>query len=210
LDATARATPGEARPRRLALLTSRPALARFVLVTLLVIAAQALMETTFGLWAEAELNWGPREVGWTLAALGAGAVVLQGGGAGRAARVLGERLTLLIGLALFAAGFGGLAVSHEAATMAASLAALVIGIGLATPALNALIAAQAEEKERGAVMGLSQSASALGRVLGPLGAGAIFDQLGSGAPFAVAALLIIGALFVALGEPASSAVGSRQ
>jgi DHA1 family tetracycline resistance protein-like MFS transporter len=210
LDATARATPGEVRPRRLALLMSRPALARFVLVTLLVIAAQALMETTFGLWAEAELNWGPREVGWTLAALGAGAVVLQGGGAGRAARVLGERLTLLIGLALFAAGFGGLAVSHEAATMAASLAALVIGIGLATPALNALIAAQAEEKERGAVMGLSQSASALGRVLGPLGAGAIFDQLGSGAPFAVAALLIIGALFVALGEPASSAVGSRQ
>ncbi len=210
LDATARATPGEARPRRLALLTSRPALARFVLVTFLVIAAQALMETTFGLWADAELNWGPREVGWTLAALGAGAVVLQGGGAGRAARVLGERLTLLIGLALFAAGFGGLAVSHEVPTMAASLAALVIGIGLATPALNALIAAQAEEKERGAVMGLSQSASALGRVLGPLGAGAIFDQLGSGAPFAVAALLIIGALFVALGEPASSAVGSRQ
>ncbi|MEQ1820606.1 MAG: MFS transporter [Terricaulis sp.] len=208
LTPEARSKPGEARPRRLAMLASRPALTRFATVMFLAIAAQALMETTFGLWADTELQWGPREVGWTLAALGAGAVVLQGGGAGRAARVLGERMTLLIGLVLFAAGFAGLAVSHEVATMAASLTALVLGIGLSTPALNALIAAQAAESERGAVMGLSQSASALGRVAGPLGAGALFDQLGSGAPFAVAAVLIIGALFVALGEPAKEAVGT--
>lgn len=202
LTPEARLKTGEPRPRRFAMLASRPTLLRFVAVMFLAIAAQALMETTFGLWADKELQWGPREVGWTLAALGAGAVVLQGGGAGRAARVIGERMMLLIGLVLFAAGFAGLAVSHEVATMAASLTALVIGIGLSTPALNALIAAQAAESERGAVMGLSQSASALGRVAGPLGAGALFDQLGSGAPFAVAAVLIIGALFVALGEPA--------
>lgn len=202
LAPASRTQKGADRPRRLAMLMSRPALMRFVAVMFLVIAAQALMEVTFGLWTDVELNWGPREVGWTLAALGAGAVLLQGGGAGAAARALGERLTLLIGLALFAAGFGGLAVSHEVSTMAASLVALTIGIGLATPALNSLIAAQADDRERGAVMGLSQSASALGRVAGPLGAGALFDQLGSAAPFVAAALLILAALFVALGEPA--------
>lgn len=203
---TALRTQSEAdRPRRIAMLTSRPALLRFVGVMFLMIAAQALMETTFGLWADAELSWGPREVGWTLAALGAGAVLLQGGGAGRAARMLGERMTLFIGLALLASGLGGLAVSHEAGTMAASLAAFVVGLGLATPALNSLIAAQAAENERGAVMGLSQSASALGRVAGPLCAGALFDTLGSGAPFAGAALLILAALFVALSEPAKEA-----
>src|SRR5262245_3867170 len=76
------------RPRRFALLLSRPALTRFIAVMFLMIAAQALMETTFGLWADAELSWGPRQVGWALAALGAGAVLLQGGGAGRAARLL--------------------------------------------------------------------------------------------------------------------------
>ncbi len=201
LSATARTERGEARPQRLALLFSRPALARLVAVTFLVIAAQALMEVTFGLWADVELDWGPREVGWTLAALGAGSVVLQGGAAGAAARALGERVTLLIGLALFAAGFGGLAVSHEVSTMAASLIALVFGIGLASPALNSLIAAQADERERGVVMGLSQSASALGRVAGPLGAGALFDNFGAAAPYVAASLLMLGALFVALGEP---------
>jgi MFS family permease len=195
-----RAAQGASKPRRLALLVSRPILARFVLVMLLMITAQALMETTFGLWADAELHWGPRDVGWALAALGVGAVLLQGGGAGRASRSLGERVTLLLGLGLFVAGFGGLAVSHTAGAMEASMVVLVIGIGLATPALNALIAAQAEENERGAVMGTSQSASALGRVLGPLVAGAIFDGFGHAAPFAFAALIGLAALFVALGE----------
>lgn len=206
--ATAARTKNDAdRPRRIAMLTSRPALARLIGVMFLAIAAQALMETTFGLWADVQLSWGPREVGWTLAGLGVGAVVLQGGVAGRAARVIGERMTLLIGLALFASGFGGLAVSHTMPAMAAALTALVIGLGLATPALNSLIAVQATESERGAVMGLSQSASALGRVAGPLGAGVIFDVLGSGAPFAVAAVLILAALFLALTEPAKEAFG---
>lgn len=192
IETAARAAP------RLAMLASRPALLRFVTIMFLAIAAQALMETTFGLWADAELNWGPREVGWTLAALGASAVVLQGGLAGRAARVLGEQMTLLIGLALLASSLGGLAVSHEVSTMSASLAAFVVGTGLATPALNALIAEQACENERGAVMGLSQSASALGRTLGPLGAGALFDAFGAGAPFLAAAVITFVAVFVTI------------
>jgi DHA1 family tetracycline resistance protein-like MFS transporter len=126
--------------------------------------------------------------------------MLQGGGAGAAARALGERTMLFIGLALFASGLGGLAVARDVASMSAALGALVIGIGLASPALNALIAAQAAEDERGAVMGISQSASALGRVIGPLGAGALFDVFSPAAPFAVAACVILAALFVALGD----------
>ncbi|HRE43222.1 MAG TPA: MFS transporter [Terricaulis sp.] len=204
LPKAARANQAQARIRVRDLMR-RPVLARLALVTLLMIAAQALMEATFGLWAEARLDWGPREVGWTLGGLGVAAVLLQGGGAGAAARALGERTMLLVGLALFAAGLGGLAVAKDAASTAAALGALVIGLGLASPALNALFAAQAAEEERGAVMGLSQSASALGRVIGPLGAGALFDAFSPAAPFAVAACVIFAALFFALSEPAKPA-----
>jgi len=189
------------RVSRWTLLLRRPTLARFAGIMVLAVGAQALMETTFGLWADARLAWGPREVAWTLALMGAGAVLLQGGGAGVAARVWGERLTLLIGLALFAAGFCGLAVTRDALMLAIALAVLVCGIGLATPALNSLIAAQSEERDHGAVMGMAQSAAALGRVVGPLGAGALFDGFGPDAPFVLAALVIVAALFVALGEP---------
>ncbi|MBY0564069.1 MAG: MFS transporter [Hyphomonadaceae bacterium] len=197
--ANARSLP---RSRMRDLLAQRPALTRLAAVMFVMIAAQALMETTFGLWADARFQWGPSEVGWTLAALGFGAALLQGGGAGAASRLLGERLALLIGLVLFAAGLGGLAVAQTPLGVAAPLAALVVGIGLSGPALNSLIAAQAAEQERGAVMGLSQSAAALGRAVGPLGAGAAFEAIAPGAPFAIASALVFGALFLALREPA--------
>lgn len=184
---------------RMRAMLSRTSLARLAAVMLFMIAAQALMETAFGFWADFQLGWGPREVGWTVAALGVGAVLLQGGGAGAAARSLGERTTLLIGLAAFAAGLGALAVARDLASLSAALIAFVIGVGLATPALNALIAEEAEERERGAVMGLSQSSAALGRVLGPLCAGALFEHVAPGAPFIAASLMILAALFAALG-----------
>lgn len=202
LPKESRRAEGAPRPRRWAMLVSRPVLTRFVAVMFFMITAQALLEVTFGLWADETLNWGPRGVGWALAGLGVGAVLLQGGGAGRAARLLGERVMLLFGLAILAGAFAGLAVASTEGAMIAALVALVVGLGLTTPALNALIAAQAGEQERGVVMGLSQSASALGRVVGPLGAGAIFDAFGASAPFIFAALLTLAALFVALGEPA--------
>lgn len=197
------------RVRRTTLLMTRPALQRFVAVMLVMITAQALMEATFGLWADATLGWGPRQVGWALAGLGIGSVLLQGGGAGRASRALGERTMLIVGLGLLVAGFGGMAVAHSEAALIVSLIVLVAGIGFSTPALNALIAEQAMPEERGAVMGLSQSASALGRVLGPMCAGAIFDAFGHGAPFAAGAALMLAALFAATSERALNHAPSR-
>jgi predicted MFS family arabinose efflux permease len=58
-------------------------------------------------------------------------------------------------------------------------------------------------------MGLSQSVSALGRVIGPMSAGAIFDTFGHGAPFAAGAALMLAALFVASSEPALRQAPSR-
>src|SRR6185295_9020505 len=144
------------RVRRTTLLLTRPTLQRFVGVMLVMITAQALMEATFGLWADATLQWGPRQVGYALAGLGVGAVLLQGGGAGRASRMLGERTMLIVGLGLLVAGFAGMAVAHSETLLIVSLVVLVAGLGFATPALNALIAEQAAPEERGAVMGLSQ------------------------------------------------------
>ena len=45
------------------------------------------------------------------------------------------------------------------------------------------------------------------RSAGPLGAGALFDAFSPAAPFVAAALLILAALFVTLGESAKDAFG---
>ncbi|MGE0045112.1 MAG: MFS transporter, partial [Hyphomonadaceae bacterium] len=102
LPREARRSATAPRVRRMALLQSRPLLARLVAITLVMISAQALMESTFALWADRELSWGAHETGWAFAALGVLTILLQRGGAGRIARTLGEARMLALGLIVFA------------------------------------------------------------------------------------------------------------
>ncbi len=190
------------RARTFVLLASRPAIARLGAIMLMLIVAQAMMETTFGLWSNARLGWGAPELGWTLAGLSLVAALMQGGVAGRAARAIGEAWTLRIGLALSALGLGLLAAAGGALGVGAASLVLGVGLGLATPALQSLFAAEADGANRGAVMGLSQSASALGRVIGPAVSGLLFQFVRNDAAFIVGAVLLVAAM---LASPAPRA-----
>lgn len=191
----------QARAKSFSLLASKPALALFVVTTLVFMAAQSLMEATFGLWANAAFDWGAREVGWTLAGMGVGAALLQGGAAGAAARRWGERSTLRGGLAVFCWGMLFLAAARIPGAAYVALAMITLGIALAQPALQSLVASVVDEHERGAAMGLNQSAGALGRVIGPLLSGPLFDALGHSAPYALAAALLGVALLMGFAAP---------
>ena len=190
LPAEARRDPSLPRIQRLTLLRTRPLMARFIIIMFMMVTAQALLESSFALWADRLFGWGPHEVGWVFAGLGVTIALLQGGGAGKAAHVIGERRTLLIGLMLFALGMSWAALAQDVAGAIGAGIAVTFGGGLATPALQSLIAAQALEDERGSVMGLSQAASALGRVTGPAFAGALFEHVATAAPFAFSAVLL--------------------
>jgi MFS family permease len=184
--------------------TARPFLIVLVASSLMMMAAQALMESVFGLWAHARFAWGPREVGITLAAMGLAAALAQGGGAGAAARRFGERATLTGSIAIFALGMMAAAAAPSLSMALAALALVTAGIAFAQPALQSLIAAQASACSRGAVMGLSQSAGALGRVIGPAVSGALFAGFGPSAPFAVGAAMLA-CVFAALLAPVTAA-----
>jgi DHA1 family tetracycline resistance protein-like MFS transporter len=198
LPPEARRDPSLPRIRRWTLLTTRPVITRLILVTFLMITAQALLETSYAFWVQRVFGWGPRQVGYTLGGLGVAVALIQGGGAGRAAHMIGERRMLLIGLLMFALGMGWAAVVHDYLGFVGAAFALTFGGGLATPALQSLIAGQAGEGERGSVMGLSQAASALGRVTGPAFAGALFEHVGVGAPFATSSALLFAAFALGL------------
>jgi DHA1 family tetracycline resistance protein-like MFS transporter len=182
-------------------LLAKPALLMLLGVTLAMITAQALMEQVFALWAKGLLNWGPQDVGLTFAAVGVIAAGLQGGATGRLTARFGERPLLAAGLVLFVLGLIGLALANSSTTAILALAVLAIGSGLAGPALQSLVSYQAEPESRGAVQGLQQSASALGRVIGPLAAGPAYDVIGHTAPFAIGAGLVGLALILVLAPP---------
>jgi MFS family permease len=73
-----------------------------------------------------------------------------------------------------------------------------LGIGLVFPALATVAADLAASDERGAVLGLAQSSGGLGRTVGPLCAGLLFEHLGPAAPFLAGGVVAAGALCLAL------------
>jgi MFS transporter, DHA1 family, tetracycline resistance protein len=176
----------------------RPVLSRLILIFFLVILAFAGMESTFALWAIGQFGWGPRQVGYVFSYVGILSAILQGGLIGRLARLCGEERLLVCGLAMIAFGLLVLPFAHHLPALVGAISALALGMGLTQPSLNSLISRRAGREEQGEVLGVSQSAGSLSRVLGPAAAGLLFAEFGRNAPFFWGAALVAAALLVAL------------
>jgi len=176
----------------------RPVLSRLILIFFLVILAFAGMESTFALWAMEQFGWGPGQVGYVFAYVGVLSAILQGGLIGGLTRRFGEERLLLCGLALIGMGLLVMTVAHSVAVLAFAVSALALGMGLTQPSLNSLISRSAGDDEQGEVLGVSQSAGSLSRVLGPATAGFYFEEFGRDAVFFWGAVLVAATLFVAL------------
>lgn len=175
-------------------LFGRPVLVQLVAATLLGVTAQAALETSFGLWADKLLGWGPPEIGLNLGVIGLIAAVLQGVGAGPLAKRIGEQRLLTGGYAVYTVGFILLALAADAALAITAVCLIGVGAGVIGPSAQSLISQQAGAEERGAVLGFQQSASSLGRVIGPMMAGPLFHHFGHASPYIFASALCAGAL----------------
>lgn len=176
----------------------RPVLSRLILIFFLVILAFAGMESTFALWAIQQFGWGPGQVGYVFAYVGVLSAVLQGGLIGRLTRRFGEERLLLCGLALIGAGLLVLPFARDVPILALAVSGLALGMGLTQPSLNSLISRRAGRREQGEVLGVSQSVGSLSRVLGPAAAGFLFAEFGRNSAFLWGAVLVAGALLLAL------------
>ena len=103
-------------------------------------------------------------------------------------------VVLRAAVALDAVGLALLAIDAGWWSLAPALALLVVGQGLLGPTLSSAVAGVVASRRRGEALGVQQSAGALGRVSGPLIAGALFQGIGPGAPYLVAAVLAAGCL----------------
>jgi DHA1 family tetracycline resistance protein-like MFS transporter len=172
--------------------------------------AQAAFQSMFALFAAARLRFDVRETGYVLAYVGLLAVILQGGAIGPIVKRWGERRMVQVGLLIAAAGLVFTAWASTWQILLLTLAPLSVGLSVATPSLNSLLTRESPPEAYGRVLGLSQSAAALARVLGPLAAGFAFDYLGVPAPFLLAAALLAGSYVLARGlKRAPQAIAGR-
>jgi len=176
--------------------------------------AFSLMEQVLGLYIErtwtsasaseaaspAHFREAARLTAYFLVLVGVTAAFLQGVMIGRLVKQFGERGLVQAGTFLIAVGLTLIPIVGGLRVFAIFLALgpfLAVGTSFTNPSLPSLLSQAVEPEVFGGTLGLGQSLSALGRVLGPSIAGLLFE-MHHGVPFWVGAGLMLTCTFVAL------------
>jgi DHA1 family tetracycline resistance protein-like MFS transporter len=181
-----------------------PVVGPLMVVLLLSGLAMAHMESTLGLFVKDKLNWDVKQASFAFAYVGLIMVFTQGYLIRKVMPRYGERKLMVVGLILSSFGMLGIALTSQVADHGASVAVIALamtflsfGIGLVNPSLSGSISVLLPKDQQGVGLGLSQSLSALGRILGPIGGGLAYQWVGQPAPFALAALFMFAGLVIA-------------
>ena len=204
----ARAEKGRGRTALFAETVRRPQLGFLVGLMFMMPFVFGGMESTFALWSERTLGWGPQTNGYMYAYMGLVAVIVQGGLIGPLTAWLGERGLLRLGPLI--CGFGMAWMPFTAGTVALCMAVgmIVFGVCVTGPSLSSLMSKHAEAHERGSVLGVGQSSSGLGRIAGPAWAGFAFAAFGRDWPYFSGAMVM--ALMVALSLRVSAPIEAES
>lgn len=194
-----RRQPHTPRPRPHVFL-SHSVLRGLLITTFVVISAVALMQSALALFSAERLDVGPRALGWIYAFSGVISVAIQAGIIGRLTTRFGARRLAAMGVVFVAIGMTGIPLASNLTVLLVALAVFSVGSALFNPSMSGLVAAAAQPRERGSVLGAYQAASSLGRVIGPVLGSGIASAVGLGAPFILGAAICLGGLlFVARG-----------
>jgi DHA1 family tetracycline resistance protein-like MFS transporter len=134
------------------LLASKPGLLGLAGMIFLNQFAAMSFNSVFQFYTHYRFGWGPKDIGIFLMALGFGSIIVQSFLAGAAATRLGERGSVLTGLALGAAGFAVLGLASQVAVFWAGAAILIIS-GISGPSAQSMMTQRVEADEQGRLQG---------------------------------------------------------
>ncbi len=133
------------------------------------------LETTFPLYIEEGWNYDQKQMGWMFMVMGAIVVPLQGGLLGRLINWIGERRIILTGLLLNILGMILFLYAFNFVTLTIYLTITGIGNQLIRPTNTSWISKQTHIGQ-GAAIGIMDAFLSLGRMLGPLLGGWLYDN----------------------------------
>lgn len=168
-----------------------PLVFRLIVIFFLANLAMPLMEVMLSPFVSDRFGWGLIETGAGFAIVGLIMAFTQGFLVRKVIPKWGERKTLTYGYFILAFSFFLIALSHSISTLGFAMICMAIGHGLSRPSLLAMVSLASKEDEQGEVMGATQSASSLGRILGPMMGGWMYTNAGMGSPFVLAGILTI-------------------
>ncbi len=203
----------------LRLLRTKPVLTGLGIAAFLQRVAHDSLPSVFVLYTSYRYHWDAATVGLTLAAVGVAQMIVSAGLVGAVVSRFGERRALMAGLVCGALGFAVYGWAPTGALFFAGLPLLALW-GLSNPSIQGLMSRQVGASDQGKLQGALGSVQGVAGMLGPL----LFTQVFAvalraegpwhvpGAPYLLAALLIVIALYAAMRvtRPGMGAVRTEQ
>lgn len=177
---------------------SDPKLRVSLLIFFMATFAFANMEATLILLTIENFHFGTFENSMMFTYIGVLMVFVQGRLIHGLSKKYGEKKLITIGAFLNVVGLLLTPFSTAVWMLGIALALLAFGSGLATPANQSLLSKLAPADRMGGTMGIGQSLSTLGRIIGPALGCYMFQNLGVSSPYIVGAacmLLVVGLSF---------------
>ena len=189
----------------LKLLRSHRELFGMSVISFLNSVAHAALPTVTVLYMTFRYGWNESMIGITMAIIGGCTMVVQGFLIQKFVTRFGERAALYVGLAFGVAGFAGFGLAPTGQWFWAAIPVLALW-GLAGAAILALMSRRVSATEQGQLQGANASLVGVANMIGPVifataYARAIGPEHGfnlPGAPFLVAAAILVIALFVGM------------
>ena len=168
----------------------RPDIGKLLLLTFLSVFSMAHMESTIFLYAIEKYDWSFEILNYGFAYIGFVIVFTQGFLIRKLLPKFGEKILLRMGILSASLGLFYIPFVEGLWGMAVSQTFFALGTGLINPSLTGSISILTSAEEQGEVMGVNQSMSALGRILGPALGGFIYGHFAQEAPYFLASLLM--------------------
>ncbi|AGA69660.1 arabinose efflux permease family protein [Desulfitobacterium dichloroeliminans LMG P-21439] len=149
----------------------------------------AMFETTFTLFAAERVGFGPKEMGMVFMIIGIVGVIVQGMLIGKVVKRFGDAKPAKFGALLCAFAFLWMLWAPNAVLLVLGTMVFMTGNSLMTPTSSSLVTKN-NHNHQGASLGVFQSFGSLGRIIGPLIGGGIYE-LSMNTPYIIGIVTLV-------------------
>jgi len=170
---------------------SIPSIGFLIMLFFLIIFSIADVYGIFAILGYKFYHFSDQQNGMLFGIVGLVGAIVQAGLIRTISNKLKDKTIVLIGIFFMMVGLALVPYGGNFAGVAIIISILAVGSGILQPIIPSMISKYSPENQQGAVLGFSQSISALARVFGPLWGGFSYDVMGYQYPFLSAALFTL-------------------
>ena len=178
-----------------------PLLGKLLMAEMLLTIGMGQMEATFALFLKEVFSWSVTMTSFAFVYIGFMMVFTQGYLIRKLMPIYGEKTLLFIGIVISLLAMLTMASSFFVSQyaiwiLALAVTTLALGNGFYTPALLGIVSLTTRQSEQGRVMGIYQSYMSIGRMIGAVLGGFLFDYLAALPYFSSSLVMLIALLLI--------------